>query len=522
MDQDAGNTWSIPRIIHVIWMGESVPDRVVRLVQGCERLNPDFEVRLWRDGDLVGLQTRRFLEAEPTMSGRSDIARYEILRDIGGIYLDADFVPFKSLDVVTEIGASTGVVVARESRCVFNGAFLAAAAGHPLLTGLVDGLERTTAEFAASSPVVSLGPAYLTRSILNFVSGGGSVAELPQSWLYPYYYDRPELAEVARSSQTLLRHEWATAGGGWLPSASTEWPADAKRPFRSRVQALRTRLRPQELRTRLASVPDVHLARDIGFGLLATALSTGEPGASFRRPKRGHVSASASGSDGEQLPGPLRAGLILAVRRHIHGSATFVDLGLGMGELWRTAASRLDRPGRALRVSSVDEIATRCIPSGGRAPSRGSLGFLLADGEDVCSGGVVYSQGTPYAPRILDGSRTLDQWDRHEITWDLGSMIESCPYIDLLVISGRVGSSIWNGILTTMIRAQRVGRMIIVTNPVSTGERVDAVGQFCEEIERFAERQTCLGTLGTAGRTSWRLQIRTAQRPVGLSFSFGR
>lgn len=87
----------IPKIIHQIWIG----DKAEPPMQWIETWSKDFVEQnpgyihvLWRDEDLKGIdmQNRDLYDAEPTLPGKADIARYEILRRYGGIYVDADIV----------------------------------------------------------------------------------------------------------------------------------------------------------------------------------------------------------------------------------------------------------------------------------------------------------------------------------------------------------------------------------------------------------------------------------------------
>lgn len=87
----------IPKIIHQIWIGDkAAPPKQwldtwsVNFMQQ----NPGYTYVLWRDEDLENLQMRNraLYDAEKTLPGKADIARYEILHRYGGVYVDADIV----------------------------------------------------------------------------------------------------------------------------------------------------------------------------------------------------------------------------------------------------------------------------------------------------------------------------------------------------------------------------------------------------------------------------------------------
>jgi len=79
-------------IIHQIWIGpKKRPDIWMDGVKEfCAKY--DYEYMLWDDEKVAGLTmtNRSFYEKEQTWNGKSDILRYEILYEHGGVYIDAD------------------------------------------------------------------------------------------------------------------------------------------------------------------------------------------------------------------------------------------------------------------------------------------------------------------------------------------------------------------------------------------------------------------------------------------------
>lgn len=58
-----------------------------------------IDYRLWRDADVAALDmiNRDAFDAAKTMAQKADILRLEILYQYGGIYLDTDVEPVKSV-----------------------------------------------------------------------------------------------------------------------------------------------------------------------------------------------------------------------------------------------------------------------------------------------------------------------------------------------------------------------------------------------------------------------------------------
>ena len=87
----------IPKIIHIIWIGPKKPP--IWCInswrhQYCAKYK-GWTFKLWSEKELDDLTqlvmfNRNLYDSEPTLRGKSDIARYEILNQYGGIFLDAD------------------------------------------------------------------------------------------------------------------------------------------------------------------------------------------------------------------------------------------------------------------------------------------------------------------------------------------------------------------------------------------------------------------------------------------------
>ena len=70
-----------------------MPDLFAGFVDGWADLHPSWDVKVWGEDDLTDLTNQAIYDsARGDHAGqlRSDVARYEILRDHGGVYLDCD------------------------------------------------------------------------------------------------------------------------------------------------------------------------------------------------------------------------------------------------------------------------------------------------------------------------------------------------------------------------------------------------------------------------------------------------
>lgn len=101
----------IPKIIHYCWFGKNtIPETARRCIDSWHSHMPDYKYMLWDEGNFdVGAwpYTREAYE-----SGKfafvSDVVRLNALNEFGGIYLDVDFLVYKSFDNLLSYNAFAG------------------------------------------------------------------------------------------------------------------------------------------------------------------------------------------------------------------------------------------------------------------------------------------------------------------------------------------------------------------------------------------------------------------------------
>lgn len=133
----------IPGKLHYIWFGgKPKPDSMVAVIDGWRKLMPECEVIEWNESnfDVAVHPWMERMHKEGRYAFASDFARFWILREHGGIYLDTDVVMKKSIGPFMQ------------ERCFFSFEFdsflstciVAAEPHHPLIAALLaeyDGLE---------------------------------------------------------------------------------------------------------------------------------------------------------------------------------------------------------------------------------------------------------------------------------------------------------------------------------------------------------------------------------------------
>jgi hypothetical protein len=196
-------TFPIPRVLHWIWIGDQpLPDRHIQWMRQWKILHPHWQHKLWSQADILAVlpdRWRRFYDLAQTFAGKADIARYWIVYEHGGVYLDTDRSCLKSIDELL-VGCQCFLSYATPAGIVTNNIF-GAVPKHPFLARV---LERFPQCFDAAKPNKS-GPLLFTelakgrgdvrifeRQVLDPVADGDrhlleQMADFPGSYSVHYY-----------------------------------------------------------------------------------------------------------------------------------------------------------------------------------------------------------------------------------------------------------------------------------------------------------------------------------------------
>ena len=92
----------IPKIIHIIWIGDQ-SKKPTKCIDTWIKKNLDYEVRVWGNNQVQGTNWKNYRQLHDMIikqdwAGASDVMRYEILYEHGGVYVDADTYCVKPLE----------------------------------------------------------------------------------------------------------------------------------------------------------------------------------------------------------------------------------------------------------------------------------------------------------------------------------------------------------------------------------------------------------------------------------------
>lgn len=134
------NVNNIPRILHLIWVGnKKEPSYLLENIEKWKKLMPNWQIRLWTNNDLTTkhfpLQIIYLLDKVERGVQKADIMRYFIIEKYGGIYVDADIFPHRSLEPLINQLPETDVILCHDiaiSWPYIMNAFFASIPNHPI------------------------------------------------------------------------------------------------------------------------------------------------------------------------------------------------------------------------------------------------------------------------------------------------------------------------------------------------------------------------------------------------------
>jgi hypothetical protein len=101
----------IPKVIHYIWFGGNpLPPLAEQCIASWKRCMPDYEIKRWDENnfDVCACDYTSEAYEHGKWAFVSDYARFQILYEEGGVYLDTDVELIKPLDDILEQGPYMG------------------------------------------------------------------------------------------------------------------------------------------------------------------------------------------------------------------------------------------------------------------------------------------------------------------------------------------------------------------------------------------------------------------------------
>lgn len=176
----------IPKIIHQIWLGSPVPDVFKKYSATWQEKHPGWQYKLWTDEDVekFPLYNRKYYDEATNYAVKSDILRWEIVYQIGGVYVDMDYECLQSLDEFHHKFDFYTALQPLDTQYVQLGAALfGATKGHPLLRHCIATIGD---DWGKQGAPAKSGPIHFTHSFFACAGTNGlrDIA-FPASYFYP-------------------------------------------------------------------------------------------------------------------------------------------------------------------------------------------------------------------------------------------------------------------------------------------------------------------------------------------------
>lgn len=212
-----GVAMHIPKILHLCWFGNAVYESITRCVDTWRKHMPDFKIMEWSDKDIPSgdSPTARYLRTalhNRNYANVSNLMRFYVIDQFGGIYLDTDIEVVKSFEPLLV----NQMFVGWQSNKQVNNAVMGAVPGHPLiklgldlLPNKFDGLEKAN----LSSPFFitellnnnrGLKPAMFDKTAIL-----KDVVVYPTTYFYPYWHTCKFDRATHVKEDTYCIHHWA-------------------------------------------------------------------------------------------------------------------------------------------------------------------------------------------------------------------------------------------------------------------------------------------------------------------------
>jgi len=194
----------IPKIIHQIWIGpREVPYQWINTVKHFA-LTYGYVYHLWRDEDIRDLPmiNKDVYELQTTWAGKADIARYEILRLYGGIYIDADSVIVNlengKLDKLFT-SVNTDFFAAVERDCLIANGVIGSVPNGKFINKVIKYIQENMLKMKIFKgfPFFAIGPYCITS--MYYAENNQKLATIfPSKYFYPVFWGSVNLSKKTK------------------------------------------------------------------------------------------------------------------------------------------------------------------------------------------------------------------------------------------------------------------------------------------------------------------------------------
>lgn len=234
----------IPKIIHYCWFGgKEKPRAVQHCIASWRKFCPDYEIKEWNEQnfDVNMMPYTRDAYQTGKYAFVSDVARFKVLYEEGGVYFDTDVEVIRPIDELVERGAFMGWERpdALGNVHVAPGLGLAAPQGSPLYKEVLDGFAKLSYYLEDGQ----MNPYTMIPLVTDLLKGkglrvDGTYQNVNVITIYPADYLCPMdslTGKIELTENTYAIHHYSMS---WLP-LPTQWRVRVMRRIRKLFQRQR-------------------------------------------------------------------------------------------------------------------------------------------------------------------------------------------------------------------------------------------------------------------------------------------
>ncbi len=246
---------TIPHVIHLIWGGESpFPESSRANLASWVRLHPSWKVKFWTDRpsrplpvegierhlleELACPHVGQYLEEADNWGEKSDLLRYEILFQEGGVYIDHDiecFSPFEKMHSTFDFYAVLEPLhpsPLQNSQVTFTNCLIGASKEHPLLLAVMDEVGRRWRSHQVMFPykdqrstiLRTLGRTFdsFHQVLRHALPSEANLFIFPPLFIFPGAFSPSQIEALQPFPVPSAHHQWANSWYQNLPNYSLE------------------------------------------------------------------------------------------------------------------------------------------------------------------------------------------------------------------------------------------------------------------------------------------------------------
>ena len=254
---------TIPKIIHQIWIGDQ-SKKPSKIMDMWKEMHPDFEYICWNEKLIEEKLTinKRYkfkLDNHEAIWGKADMYRWLILRNYGGIFIDADIVPIEKID--DELLKKSFVCYEQEThrQGLLATSIQAYVPKHPIPCTAIDWImdNNVNEKKTRTESWILVGPGLLTRTYETLKKNGiNNCIDIKPSHLF--LPDHHTGYKYSGHSKIYGTHEWGSTKSSYDKISKMNIPEHFIKPSkRNYIDIDLTNIKPKELNNCLESIKEI-------------------------------------------------------------------------------------------------------------------------------------------------------------------------------------------------------------------------------------------------------------------------